>query len=251
MLENIQLADKKVFFASDMHLGAPDQASSKERELKLVKWLTEIQDKAAAVILVGDVFDFWYEYKKVVPKGFVRLLGKLAELSDSGIRIILFTGNHDLWMFKYLQEELNATVYTDPQVIQQNGIRILVGHGDGLGKGDYFYKLLKKVFTNPFLIWAFGRLHPNFSFSLAQSWSKKSRLSGGVDPFDEETDYLYNYCQSIEKDDHHDYYIFGHRHLPIKRELNSKSTYINIGEWVTDPHYGVLDKNGVELRKYE
>jgi UDP-2,3-diacylglucosamine hydrolase len=249
MLETLNLTNKKVFFASDMHLGAPDKESSNLREKNVVRWLTEIQHEAEAIVLVGDIFDFWYEYKKVVPRGYVRLLGKLAELSDAGIQIIFFTGNHDIWMFRYFQEELKAKVYTEPQVIEANGMRIMVGHGDGLGKGDYFYKLLKKVFTNPFCIWAFGRLHPNFAFGLAHSWSQKSRLTG-ITSFDKETDYLYNYCVSIEEKEHHDYYIFGHRHFPIKIPLNSTSTYINIGEWVTNAHYGVLDANGVELLKY-
>ena len=248
MLENINLASKKVFFASDIHLGAPDEASSRAREIKLVKWLSEIQDQAAAIVLVGDIFDFWYEYKKVVPRGFVRLLGKLAELSDAGIQIILFTGNHDLWLFKYLQEELNATVYTEPQVLEHNGIRILVGHGDGLGKGDYSYKFLKKVFTSPISIWAFARLHPNFGFGLAQSWSNKSRE--GIKPFDEKTDYLYNHCLAVQKDAHHDYYIFGHRHMPLTKDLSPHSTYVNLGEWVNNPHYAVFDSNKVELHRY-
>lgn len=249
MLKDLILTNKKVFFASDMHFGAPTVKESKEREANLVRWLNLIESEAEAIVLVGDIFDFWYEYKKVVPRGYIRLLGKLAELSDQGIKIILFTGNHDLWMFNYLQEELNATVYTSPQVIEVNGMKILVGHGDGLGKGDYFYKLLKKVFTNRFCIWAFGRLHPNFGFRLAHAWSSKSRISD-ITSFDKETDYLYNYCLELENKTHHDFYLFGHRHLPIKMELNEKSTYINIGEWIIDPHYGVLDNQGVELRKY-
>lgn len=250
MLANLNLTNKKVFFASDMHLGAPDRESSKAREIQLVEWLSEIEHEAAAVVLVGDVFDFWYEYKKVVPRGYIRILGKLAQLSDSGVQIIFFTGNHDLWMFRYFQEELNAQIYTEPQVIEVNGMRILVGHGDGLGKGDYFYKGLKKVFTNSLSIWAFGRLHPNFAFGLAHSWSRKSRLAGGISPFDKETDYLYNYCIELESRVHHDYYIFGHRHLPINMQVGDTSRYINIGEWITEPHYGVLDHHGVELQKY-
>lgn len=251
MLENLTTGDKRVYFASDMHLGAPSPEASRPREKTLVRWLDSIADDAAAVVLVGDIFDFWYEYRKVVPRGYVRLLGKLAELTDSGIPIILFTGNHDLWMSSYLEDEIGATLYKDPQVFEAYGKKIFIAHGDGLGKGDYSYKLLKKVFTNPLCIWLFGRLHPNFAFGLAHRWSRHSRMNGGISPFDESTDYLFNFSKEVELADHHDYYIFGHRHLPMTKAISPNAMYINIGEWIDEPHFAVLGPDGVSLQKFE
>ncbi len=253
MLEELKLSNSKIYFASDFHLGSPDYASSLEREKMLVSWFNDVQNDAAAIVLVGDIFDFWFEYKRVIPRGFTRLLGKIAELTDSGIPVIFFTGNHDLWMFNYFQQELNVTVYDKPQLIAMNGKRVLVGHGDGLGAGDWSYKILKWIFTSKINKWAFARLHPNFAFKIANYWSYKSRMknNGEVDKFEPGTDYIYNFCNSIEKNNHHDYYIFGHGHLPLEVPLNENSTYINLGEWIIDPHYASFDGEKVTLHRYE
>lgn len=131
---------KKVYFLSDFHLGAPDQVQSLAREKKIVAFLEEVRHDAATIFIVGDMFDFWYEYRKVVPKGYVRLLGKLAEITDSGIPIHFFVGNHDMWMTDYFQKELNIPVYFKPVPFEFSGKKFLVGHGDGLGPGDHGYK---------------------------------------------------------------------------------------------------------------
>ena len=252
MLENLQLSNKKIYFASDFHLGSPDYESSLKREKLLVRWLGEVQHDAAAIVLVGDIFDFWFEYKKVVPRGFVRLLGKIAHLTDEGIPVIFFTGNHDLWLSDYIQNELNVKVYEKPQKFIISDKRILVGHGDGLGTGDWSYKLLKKMFTSSFNKWAFARLHPNFAFRIAEFWSHISRMksNGAVEPFVPETDHLYNFCNEHEKKNHFDYYIFGHRHIPLEIQLNNNSTYINLGEWIINPHYASFDGSKVSLHRY-
>ena len=165
------MTKNKIYFASDFHLGAPNLTESHIRERLIIKWLEEIKDDAKSIYLLGDIFDFWFEYKKVVPKGFVRILGKLAELSDSGINIHLFTGNHDLWMREYLTKEVGVKIHSNSSIINEQNKKLFIGHGDGLGDGDYFYKFLRRIFTSKICNWAFARLHPNFAFSIAHKWS--------------------------------------------------------------------------------
>jgi UDP-2,3-diacylglucosamine pyrophosphatase LpxH len=166
---------KNIYFASDFHLGAPNHESSLIREKSIVSWLDHIKDDAAEIYLVGDLFDFWFEYKRAIPKGFVRLQGKIAELTDKGIPVHIFTGNHDMWIFDYLPKELGVSLFRKPIEREFFGKRYLIGHGDGLGPGDRGYKFLKKVFANKFCQWCFARLHPNFGIWLADKSSKTSR----------------------------------------------------------------------------
>lgn len=247
------LAGKKIYFASDFHLGVPNHEASIAREKRIIAWLETIKHDAAAVYLLGDIFDFWYEYKHAIPKGFIRLLGKLAELRDDGLPIYFFTGNHDIWMFDYFPRELNIPVYKDPIVLEVNQHKILIGHGDGLGPGDRGYKLLKKyVFTNPLCIWLFARLHPNLGIGLAHRWSRSSRITNmkREEKFFGENEFLLAYCKAMEKTTHHDFYIFGHRHLPLDLEAGNNSRYINLGEWVNYNTYAVYDGNTVELKTW-
>lgn len=250
---SFHLTSKKIYFASDFHLGTPDQQSSRRREDKIIRWLNSIQHDAEAIFLVGDIFDFWFEYKHVVPKGFVRFLGKIAELRDSGIRIYLFTGNHDMWMFDYFEKELDIPVFRKPIEVTVNDQVLLIGHGDGLGPGDRFYKFLKLVFANPFLQWLFSWLHPNFGMAIAQAWSKNSRIANTkkADPFKEEREWLWQHCKSIENVSHHDLYIFGHRHLPIDKAVNESSRYINLGEWVSQYTYLEVTADKADLRVFD
>lgn len=212
-----------------------------------------IKTDAAAIYLLGDIFDFWFEYKKAIPKGFVRFQGKLAELADEGIKVFLFTGNHDMWMFDYFPEEFNIPVYKKPIDIEINGLSLLVGHGDGLGPDDKNYKRLKKIFSNRFFQWAFSVIHPNIGIALAHKWSKKSRLAGSSvdDEYFGEEEHLLIYCKNKEAEKHRDYYIFGHRHLPINVEVNSTSRYINLGEWVHFASYAVLEGKTIKLMNFE
>jgi UDP-2,3-diacylglucosamine hydrolase len=246
-------AGKKIYFLSDFHLGAPDAAISLQREKRIVRFLDEIKDDAFALFIVGDVFDFWYEYRKVVPKGYVRLLGKLAELSDAGIILHFFVGNHDMWMSGYFEKELNMPVYFEPREFIFNGKKFLVGHGDGLGPGDHKYKLLKKVFRHPASQWLFGILPPKIGIGLADYFSRRSRAKGGgVDEvfLGEDKEWLIIYCKELLKDQKIDYFVFGHRHLPIDYRLPKESRYINLGDWLRYDTYAVFDGQDLALRSY-
>ncbi|HSH64858.1 MAG TPA: UDP-2,3-diacylglucosamine diphosphatase [Bacteroidia bacterium] len=245
---------KKIYFASDFHLGVPNYEASLAREKRIVNWLDEIKSDAEEIFLMGDLFDFWFEYQYTVPKGFVRLLGKIAELSDSGIPITLFTGNHDMWMFDYLPKELGVTIYRNPVTKIYNGKKFYLGHGDGLGPGDKGYKFIKRIFSNPLCQWLFERLHPNFAIRMANFWSHKSRLSNG--PKDEqfqgeENEWLVAYAKDVLKKEQFDYFIFGHRHLPLDIQLRENSRYINLGEWVNYNSYAVFDGTNLELKYYK
>ena len=244
---------KKVYFASDFHLGVPTYEKSLEREKKIVRWLDEISEDAQVIFLVGDLFDFWFEYNTVAPKGFTRFLGKLAELSDKGIKLIIFTGNHDLWMFGYLEKELNAKVLKNPIDLKINDYSIFVGHGDGLGPKDNGYKALKKIFTNSFFQWCFHRLHPNFGIGLADFWSKRSRAQGHEkeQQFLGEDEWLWRYAIKKEQERHRDLYLFGHRHLPLDLEVGDKSRYVNLGEWINNFTYGEFDGEKFHFKKFE
>ena len=245
---------KKIYFLSDFHLGAPDATSSLVRERKIVSFLNYIQDDASAIFIVGDIFDFWYEYKTVVPKGNVRLLGKLAELTDKGLPIYFFVGNHDMWMKDYFQIELNIPIYFEPKIFEWNDKKFYIGHGDGLGPGDQGYKFIKKIFRNKLCQWLFGQLHPNWGIGLANYFSKKSREKTGTSDehfLGENAEWLILYCKEVLQKEHFDYFIFGHRHYPIDFTLNEKSRYINLGDWIRSFTYATFDGNIVELKKWE
>ncbi|MEY8870792.1 UDP-2,3-diacylglucosamine diphosphatase [Meridianimaribacter flavus] len=244
---------KKIYFASDNHLGAPNKKASLPREKKFVAWLDEIKKDAAAIFLMGDLFDFWFEYKTVVPKGFTRTLGKLAEISDSGIPIYYFVGNHDLWMNGYFEEELNIPVYHKPKEFTFNDTSFFIGHGDGLGPGDKGYKRMKKVFTNRFCKWLFRWLHPDLGVKLAQYLSVENKLISGEEDakfLGEDNEWLIQYCKRKQSEKHRDFYIFGHRHLPLEIALENNSKYINLGDWINYYTYCVFDGTTMELKTY-
>ena len=250
---NFSLHGKKLFFASDFHLGAPDFSSSRERQVRIISWLEYIADEAAAIFLVGDVFDFWFEYQEVIPKGQLPFLAKLSQLRDRGIPILFFTGNHDLWMRDYFTTELGIPVYTHPVEIQVEGKKILLGHGDGLGPGDANYKVLKKVFTSPLAQWLFRWVHPDIGVRLARAWSGNSRISNISE--DEQRflgtdEWLWAYCKEVDQAVPHDYYIFGHRHLPLQLPVGTNATYFNLGEWVSQYTYLELSATEVKLLQF-
>ncbi len=245
---------KKIYFLSDFHLGAPDYESSLTREKRIVKFLDEIKNDAEIIFILGDLFDFWYEYKKVVPKGFVRILGKLAELTDSGITIYFFVGNHDMWMNGYFEKELKIEVYHEPKEFEFNGKKFLIGHGDGLGPGDHRYKMMKKVFRSKFSQALFGMLHPWAGIGIADYFSRKSRAATGSEDehfLGEDKEWLIIYAKDVLKNKHIDYFIFGHRHLPIEFKLNDKSVYINLGDWIKYFSYAVFDGENLSLKYHE
>ena len=246
--------EKKIYFLSDFHLGAPDYTSSLVREKKIVQFLNEIRKDAAVIFILGDLFDFWFEYKKVVPKGYVRILGKLAELTDNGIAIHFFVGNHDMWMNGYFEKELNIDVFHEPKEYEFNGKKFLIGHGDGLGPGDHRYKMMKKVFRNKFSQSLFGMLHPSTGIGLADYFSKKSRAATGKEDeqfLGEEKEWLIVFAKEKLREEQIDFFIFGHRHLPIVYKLNDKSIYINLGDWIKYNSYAVFEDGMVNLKYYE
>jgi UDP-2,3-diacylglucosamine hydrolase len=245
---------KKVYFLSDFHLGAPNDTESRKREDRLVRFLQDARKDAGIIFIVGDIFDFWFEYKTVVPKGFVRILGTLAQLADEGIQLHIFTGNHDLWMQDYLSKELNAKLYFEPQAFTIQNKQFLIGHGDGLGPGDKGYKRLKKIFTNPICQWLFRWLHPDAGIQLANYFSRKSRAkTGNADELflGEDKEWLILYTKEKAKTMAVDYFIFGHRHYAIDLKINDKSRYINLGDWIRLNTYAVFDGTDLQLLTWE
>lgn len=241
---------KNIYFLSDFHLGAPDAKNSLDREKRICRFLDSIKNSASEIFIVGDMFDFWFEYSTVVPKGYVRLLGKLAELTDSGIAIHFFVGNHDMWMKNYFQQELNIPVYFEPKEFDFSGKKFYIGHGDGLGPGDKGYKFIKKIFRNPVCKWMFGVLPPYMGIGLANYLSRKSRIkTGSVNEtfLGEENEWLIIYSKEILQKQYFDYFIFGHRHLPIDVVLPQNSRYINLGEWIKYNSYAVFNGTTIEL----
>ncbi len=243
---------KKIFFASDFHLGTPNEKSSWEREKLIVKWLDEIKNDASHIFLLGDIFDFWFEYKHCIPKGFHLFQAKITELREMGIPIYFFTGNHDMWMFDYFPREFSIPVLRKNQVLKIGDKSLLIGHGDGLGPGDHFYKFLKGFFANKFCQFLFEWIHPNLGMSLAKFWSSRSRLANSKndESFHAENERLLHYCKVVLKKDSFDYFIFGHRHLPLDLKISEKSRYINLGEWVNHFTYAVFDGNKLDLKSY-
>ncbi|MEQ1552986.1 MAG: UDP-2,3-diacylglucosamine diphosphatase [Ferruginibacter sp.] len=245
---------KKIYFLSDFHLGAPNASCSLIREKKIVQFLDEIKPTAKEIFIVGDLFDFWYEYKNVVPKGYVRILGKMAELTDAGIVLHFFVGNHDMWMKDYFQKELNIEIYFEPKAFTFSNKSFLIGHGDGLGPGDTGYKFIKKIFRNKLCQALFGMLPPYIGIGVADYFSKKSRAkTGKADEvfLGEEKEWLVIYAKEILQKQHYDYFIFGHRHLPLNVALHTKSRYINLGDWINYFTYAVFDGENISLEYYK
>jgi len=242
----------KIYFASDFHLGIPDRERSLEREKRIIRWLDSIKSDASEIYFVGDIFDFWFEYKTVIPRGYTRLLGKMAKIADSGIPLHVFTGNHDMWQFGYLEEEIGVKLYREPIIREISGKKFFIGHGDGLGPGDYGYKFIKKIFANSVCQWLFARLHPNFSIGIANFWSRRSRIANGEEVFNgEDKEWLLLFSKNYLKKEHIDYFIFGHRHLALDLKVGENSRYINLGDWVNLNTYAVFDGSDLELKKFE
>jgi UDP-2,3-diacylglucosamine hydrolase len=250
----IIILKNKIYFASDFHLGLPGIDDNHERERKIVMWLEEISEDAKELYLLGDIFDFWFEYKYTVPKGFVRLLGKLAEMSDKGTVITIFKGNHDMWMFGYLEKEIGAKIISDELIIERNGKKFFLHHGDGLGSGDSGYKFIRAVFRSPVCQWLFARIHPNTGIKLAIFLSGKSRMANmrsDLHYLGDEKEVLTRFAKEKLKTTHFDYFIFGHRHIPLSIDLGQGSKYINLGEWINHYTYAEFDGEILKLKTWK
>ena len=245
---------KNIYFASDFHLGSPNHAESRIREDRIVRWLTSIEDKCSELFLMGDIFDFWFEYRKVIPKGYIRLQGKLANMSDAGIKISFFKGNHDMWVEDYFTKEMGIQIVSDELVINRGGKSFYLHHGDGLGPGDANYRILRKVFRNPVCRWLFSILPPVIGLGIATGWSKESRIvNTRVEEvfLGEDKEWLAVYSREVLEKQHYDYFIYGHRHLPMIIELGNNSQYYNIGEWFGFNSYAVFDGEELRLEYFE
>lgn len=244
---------KKIYFAGDFHFGYPNHESSRRRELDIVSWLDEIKGDAAAIFLMGDQFDFWFEYKYVVPKGCIRFLAKLSELKQSGIQLFMFRGNHDMWTKSYWSEELGATVIGDFCMLRSNKKQFLLHHGDGLGHGEQGYKILRRLFRASWSSWLFARLHPNLGFYIATKWSSGSRKAQGVKYhgfLGEEKEILLRYAKEKALTSSFDFFVFGHRHLAMEVKLENNKTYVNTGTWLQGCPYAEFDGSNLRLKEF-
>tara|TARA_B100000530_G_scaffold335070_1_gene286289 strand:+ start:162 stop:896 length:735 start_codon:yes stop_codon:yes gene_type:complete len=239
----------KIYFASDFHLGSPNQKESLKREIKICQWLSSIEKEAKEIYLVGDIFDFWFEYKRTIPKGFERLKGKLVQLTDNGVKIHFFPGNHDLWTFGYLEKELGLIIHREPLIKTINNKVFYITHGDGIGKGDYKYKFLKSMFSSKICQWMFSQIHPNTGIKIAQIWSRKSRKKGGQVNKAQLKERLVDHSKKILENKNINYFIFGHIHDPIEIELTPSAKYINLGDWINHFSYLEFHENNL-LFKY-
>ncbi|MBI3234308.1 MAG: UDP-2,3-diacylglucosamine diphosphatase [Bacteroidetes bacterium] len=243
-----------IYFASDFHLGIPNHANSLVREKLILKWLCEIEGNVTHLFLVGDLFDYWFEYKSVVPRGYTRLLGKLAELTDKGVVLYIFSGNHDVWMFDYFQKELNAIVCHEPIELTFDNKQFYIAHGDGLGPFDHGYKLIKKIFRNKTCQWLYRQLHPDLGYKMATFFSKSSRNKNYENDkkfLGEEKEWLVIHSKEILMTKKINYFIYGHRHLPMEIKLNEDSVCINLGDWISHFTYAVFDGKQLHLRKFK
>lgn len=242
----------KVYFLADAHLGSKSHADSIETERKLCRWLDSVRDDAAVIFLMGDIFDYWYEYRYVVPRGFTRLLGKLGELTDAGIEIHFFAGNHDLWLSDYLSRECGLILHLEPYIIEIGGRKFFLAHGDGLGDNSQSFHLLRKVFHSKFLRKCFSAIHPRWTIPLAHAWSNSSRESRGVVPYmGEEREHLVRFAkEKLREMPDINYFIFGHRHVLLDLPIAAQSRVIMLGDWITLFSYAEFDGEDLQLKRF-
>lgn len=243
----------KVYFLSDLHLGAPYFPDSKEAEKRVVVFLDSIKDDADAIYLLGDILDYWYEYRYVVPRGFVRFFGKLAELSDRGIKIVWLIGNHDIWIFDYLPQELGVEVVDGALIENIDGKNFYLTHGDGVGKLPASFKFIRGLFRNKWCQKAFAAIHPRWTVPFAYNWSRHSRKKDGIPEktaavmLENITDYSKEYLKEHPKIN---YFIYGHLHILERFSIADNSEVIILGEWISIFSYAVWDGISLTLHKF-
>lgn len=244
---------KKVYFLSDAHLGAKTHRDSLEAEKKLCRWLDHVKQDADSICLMGDIFDYWYEYKYVVPKGFTRLLGKLAEVTDSGVEVHFFIGNHDIWLTDYLSKECGMILHFEPLIVDIKGRKFFLAHGDGLGDDSRLFHFLRKVFHNKFLRKCFSAIHPRWTVPLAHAWSSDSREKGGVIEYlGEDNEYLILFSkEKLKEINDIDYFIYGHRHILLNLAIAEHSRVVILGDWITLFSYAEFDGENLLLKRWE
>jgi UDP-2,3-diacylglucosamine hydrolase len=245
------LNKNKIYFASDFHLGYPNLEESHNRERLIISWLNTIQEDAESIYLLGDIFDFWFEYKEAVPKGFVRILGKLSQLTDNKINIYFIAGNHDMWIKDYLSKEVGLKIIDNNTIIKEQNIKLFISHGDGLENGDFSYKILKMIFSSQVCRWGFSLIHPNIGIKIAHLWSKKSRQKNKNNNYIKDHDLLIQYCQKQQKLNPVDYYVVGHKHMPVEKALDENTKYICLGDLISHNTYAVLEDGIISLKEYE
>jgi UDP-2,3-diacylglucosamine hydrolase len=243
----------KIYFVSDAHLGMDSPEQSLQREKLLVRWLDEIRKDATEIYLLGDMFDYWFEYRKVVPRGFTRFIGKIAEITDAGIPVYYFIGNHDVWIFDYLPEEAGIKLCPGPITKFYHEKKFFIAHGDGLGPDERSHRFLMKITRSRILQWLFARIHPNFATALAQRISRRSRYAKGisVEFLGPDKEDLFQFAREKLKTEHFDFFIFGHRHIPMEYSLNENSKLILTGDWIIHFTYAVFDGEKVVLKRYQ
>lgn len=243
----------KIYFLSDAHLGSKSHPDSRETERRLCRWLESVRQDARAIYLLGDIFDYWFEYRHVVPKGYTRLLGKLSELTDSGVEIHFFIGNHDIWLTDYLSVECGLILHFEPLVTEFDGKRFFLAHGDGLGDDSRSFNLLRKIFHSRFLRLCFSAVHPRLTIPLAHAWSNRSRLYGGVQEYlGEESEHLILFSkEKLNENPDIDYFIFGHRHILLDLPIGEKSKVVILGDWITYFSFAEFDGEHLTLKRWE
>jgi UDP-2,3-diacylglucosamine hydrolase len=252
----MNLSRKNIYFASDAHLGARFHQNPLALEKKLVRWLDRIKEDALAVYFLGDMFDYWYEYKYVVPKGFVRFLGKLAELSDAGVEIHFFIGNHDIWMFDYLTKEIGAIIHRDVLTVDLLGKRFFLGHGDEVDYRSKMFRFVRTLFRNKFCQWLYAGIHPRWTFGFALGWSLSSRKSGlkneSSEYLGESGEYLVQFAKTyLQTHPDINFFVFGHRHIMLDLMLSRSSRILVAGDWMQHFSYIVWDGEALFLEQFE
>ena len=246
--------DKKVYFISDLHLGAQYFADPKAKERAVVRWLDSVRHTAADIYLLGDILDYWYEYRYVVPRGYVRFLGKLAELSDAGVRIHWFIGNHDIWIFDYLPSELGIEVIDGSVERDILGKRFFLTHGDGVGRHGLVFTAMRGLFRNRFCQFLFAAIHPRWTIPFAHGWSRQSRQSHAecCKVPEKAVRCLHEFAEEYSAEHPEiDYFIFGHLHILEDRKLRGGAHMVVLGDWIGLNSYAEFDGDSLVLRSFE
>ncbi|MDD4728012.1 MAG: UDP-2,3-diacylglucosamine diphosphatase [Dysgonamonadaceae bacterium] len=243
----------KTYFLSDAHLGSVFHENSFDVERKLCRWFDAVKHDAKEIYLMGDIFDYWFEYKNVVPRGFTRVLGKLSELTDAGIPIYFFIGNHDIWLTDYLSKECGLIIEKKPIIKKIDGKVFYLAHGDGLGDESWKFKFVRKVYHNQFLRFLYAAIHPRWTMGFASTWSNYSRTNGKIEPFlGEEKEHLIQFAkEELERKPQINYFVFGHRHIMLNLPVKKESNIVILGDWMSYFSYAVFDGETMQLKQFE